>query len=148
MPLTEQIKSELVASMKAKDEFKTSILRMVNSALKNKQIDLGRELTDEDVLAVIKTMVKQGKDALADFKSANREDLIEKQQKEIKYLETFLPEQMTDEALEELVKEAVQELGASDPSDMGKVMGLVMKNANGQADGNRVREIVQKHLAK
>lgn len=121
---------------------------MINSALKNKQIDLGRELTDEDVLAVIKTMVKQGKDALADFQSAGRDDLIAKQKEEIEYLETFLPEQMSDEVLEGLVISAIRELEASEPSDMGKVMGLVMKNAQGRADGNRVREIVQKHLAK
>lgn len=146
MPLKDQIKTELVTAMKAKDEFQTSILRMLSSALKNKEIDLGHELSDDEVMAVIKTMVKQGKDAMADFKAGNREDLMAKQEQEITFLEKYLPEQLSDEQIAPLVTEAIQETGASSASDMGKVMGLVMKKANGLADGNRVREIVQKQL--
>jgi uncharacterized protein len=147
MSLQTQIKDELITAMKAKDEFKTSILRMLRSALKNKEIDSGHELTDDEILAVIKTMVKQGKDAIVDFKAGNREDLISKQEKEIQFLEQFLPEQLPDEAIQKFAEETIQELGDTSPADMGKVMGLVMKKTDGLADGNRVREIVQKLLA-
>ncbi|MDF1497463.1 MAG: GatB/YqeY domain-containing protein [Patescibacteria group bacterium] len=146
MSLKSQIKDELITAMKAKDEFQTSILRMLSSALKNKEIDLGHELTDEEVLSVIKTMLKQGKDAVADFKAGDREDLVAKQEKENEFLERFMPEQMPDTEIEKLAKESIQELNASTPADMGKVMGAVMKKAGGMADGNRVREIVQKLL--
>ncbi|MBD3281829.1 GatB/YqeY domain-containing protein [Candidatus Uhrbacteria bacterium] len=146
MSIKSDLKQELVTAMKAKDEFSTSILRMLNSSIKNKEIDLGHELSDDEVMSDIKTMVKQGKDALADFQAAGRDDLAEKQQKELAFLERFLPEQMSDERIEELVREAIAQTGASGPSDMGKVMGAVMKQAGGAADGNRVREIVQKIL--
>lgn len=147
MSIKNDLKQELVTAMKAKDVFTTSILRMLNSALKNKEIELNRELSDDETLAVIKTMVKQGKDALADFKSAGRDDLAEKQEKEIVFLERFLPKQLTDERIEELVRDAIEQIGAAGASDMGKVMGAVMKQAQGTADGNRVRAIVQKILA-
>lgn len=147
MSIKNDLKQELVTAMKAKDEFTTSILRMLNSALKNKEIELGRDLSEDEVLSVIKTMVKQGKDALADFKAAGRDDLADKQEKEIAFLERFLPKQLTDERIEELVQEAIEQTGAVSVSDMGKVMGAVMKQAQGTADGNRVREIVQKILA-
>jgi len=146
MSLKSQLKAELITAMKAKDEFKTSILRLLGSAFKNKEIDLGHELSDDEVLAVIKTMVKQGKDALVDFKSGNREDLIVKQEKEIEFLEQFLPQQMSDEEIENFCTQAINDTGATTPADMGKVMGLVMKKTEGRADGGRVREIVQKLL--
>lgn len=147
MSLKSQIKDELITAMKAKDEFQTSVLRMLSSALKNKEIDLGHELGDEEVLAVIKTMLKQGKDALVDYRSGNREDLVAKQEKENQFLERFMPAQMPDEEIEKIAAEVIQETAASTPADMGKVMGAVMKKAGGLADGNRVREIVQKLLA-
>ncbi len=147
MSLKSQIKDELITAMKAKDEFQTSILRMLSSAFKNKEIDLGHELSDEEALAVIKTMLKQGKDALVDYQSGGREDLVVKQEKENQFLERFMPEQISDEEIEKLATEVIAETGATSPADMGKVMGTVMKKAGGLADGNRVREIVQKLLA-
>ena len=147
MSLKSQIKDELITAMKAKDEFQTSILRMLSSAIKNKEIDLGHELSDEEALVVIKTMLKQGKDALVDYQSGGREDLVAKQEKENQFLERFMPEQISDEEIEKLATEVIAETGAASPADMGKVMGTVMKKAGGLADGNRVREIVQKLLA-
>jgi len=147
MSLQSQIKAELITAMKAKDEFQTSILRMLSSALKNKEIDLGHEPSDEEVLSVVKTMVKQGKDAIADFKTGNREDLVAKQEKENLFLEHYLPEQMPDAEIQKIAEQVIAETGANSPADIGKVMGAVMKKAAGLADGNRVREIVQKILA-
>ncbi len=146
MSLKEQIKSELITAMKAKDEFGLSVLRLVNSAVKNKEIDLGHELSDEEITAVIRTMVKQGKDAMADFIAGNRPDLVEKQEKEIKFLEQYLPQAMPVEEVEKICAEAIQESGASTPSDLGKAMGLAMKKIAGRADGLVVKEAVQKLL--
>ncbi len=146
MSLKEQIKSELIIAMKAKDEFNLSVLRLVNSAIKNKEIDLGHELSDEEIISVIRTMVKQGKDALADFKVGNRNDLVEKQEKEIKFLEKYLPQALSLEEVEKICAEAIQESGAITLADMGKVMGLTMKKIAGRADGSIVKEVVQKLL--
>ncbi len=146
MSLKEQIKSELITAMKAKDEFSLSILRLVNSAVKNKEIDLGHELSDDEIMAVIRTMVKQGKDAMVDFKTDNRTDLVEKQEKEISFLEKYLPQAMPVEEVEKICAEAIQESGASTPADMGKAMGLAMKKISGRADGSVVKEIIQKLL--
>lgn len=132
--------------MKAKDEFKLSVLRLVNSGVKNKEIDLGRELSDEEIISVIRTMVKQGKDAMIDFKAGERADLVEKQEKEIQFLEQYLPQAMPVEEVEKICAEAIQESGASAPSDMGKAMALAMKKVAGRADGSVVREVIQKLL--
>jgi uncharacterized protein YqeY len=146
MSLKEQIKSELITAMKAKDEFKLSVLRLVNSAVKNKEIDLGHELSDDEITAVIRTMVKQGKDAMVDFKAGERADLVEKQEKEIQLLEQYLPQALSADEIEKICAEAIQESGASTPADMGKAMGLAMKKTAGRADGLVVKEIIQKLL--
>ena len=146
MSLKEQIKSELITAMKAKDEFKLSVLRLVNSAVKNKEIDLSHELSDDEITAVIRTMVKQGKDAMVDFKAGERADLVEKQEREIQLLEQYLPQALPADEIEKICAEAIQESGASTSADMGKAMGLAMKKTAGRADGLVVKEIIQKLL--
>lgn len=147
MSIIQQIDLELKEAMKSKNEFELATLRLVKTALKNKQIDLMHELTDEDAQAVIKTMVKQGKDALVDFTSAGRQDLMERQTKEIAFLEKFLPAGMGEAELEEICKQAIVDIGATSAADMGKAMGAAMKLAAGRADGNAVKAVVQKLLS-
>ncbi len=147
MTLLEQITNDMKEAMKAKDEAKLSTLRMLKSALKNKQIDKRNDLTDEDVLSVIKTQIKQLKDSLESFTQAARDDLAQAAKNELAILETYMPAQMGDEELETLVKETLAEIGAQTKSDMGKAMGAVMKKVGSQADGNRVKEIVGNLLA-
>ncbi|MBI4139200.1 GatB/YqeY domain-containing protein [Candidatus Uhrbacteria bacterium] len=146
MPLAQQIEEELKQAMKAKDELMLSTLRMVRSSLKNKQIDIQRELADDDVVAVLKTMVKQYRDALADFEKAGRTDLAEKQKQEIAVLERYLPAPMAIGELEPLCARIIAEETATS-ADVGKVMGRVMKEVGGRADGNTVRAIVQRLLS-
>lgn len=146
MTLFEQIESDMKEAMKAKEEAKLSTIRMIRSALKNKQIDLGHPLTDEEVLAVIRTTVKQYKDALSEFTAAGRMDLAEKQQTEITQLEAYLPAQMPDEEIDAIAKRVVAELNATQ-KDMGRVMGAVVKEVAGRADGTRVKDAVQRALA-
>ena len=144
MTTTERIEQDYKEAMKARDEFRVSVLRMVRTSLKNKQIDLMHELTDAEAMAVLKTMVKQYQDALNDFQNAGRMDLVEKQQKEIEAINVYLPAKMSSEELEKIVAGAVAGMSKA---DMGKAMGAAMKAVDGRADGNEVRAIVQRLLA-
>jgi hypothetical protein len=145
MTLLEQIEFDTKEAMKAKAEAKLSTLRMLRSALKNKQIDTDHPMTEDEVLAVVKTTVKQYKDALNDFESAGRTDLAEKQKSEIEQLEAYLPAQMFDADIDAIVKRIVTEQNATQ-KDMGKLMGVVMKEIAGRADGTRVKEALQRAL--
>ena len=144
MTVLERVDADFKQAMKSKDELALSVLRLVRTALKNKQIELMRELKDEDAHAVLKTMIKQYEDAVSDFQSAGRQDLVERQQKEIDLISAYLPPAMDPEELEKIVKEAVTASGAT---DMGKAMGVAMKAVAGRADGNEVRAIVQRILS-
>jgi len=147
MNIFERIAADIKQAMKSKNELELLTLRLVRAALKNKEIEVQHELTDDEAVSVIKTMVRQGKDALVDFTAANRTDLIEKQTKEIEILDRYLPAQMAEAEIREICKKIITESGATGPSDAGKVMGAVMKAIAGQADGSVVRDIVQSQLA-
>lgn len=147
MTLFEKVNADLKEAMKSKNELELSVLRLMRTALKNKEIDAMRPLTEDECQAVVRTMVKQGKDALVDFTSAGRQDLIDRQTGEIVVLERYLPAAMSEEELEAVCKQVVSESGAVSPSDLGKVMGQVMKVVGGRADGSAVRTIVQRLLS-
>lgn len=146
MTILERIDADLKEAMKAKNETVLSTLRLVRSALKNKQIEAQHELGDDESVGVIRTMVKQYRDALADFASAGRQDLADKQTQEISVLEQYLPAAMPEAQLTEICERIIKEQHAT-PKDMGRVMGLIMKEVDGRADGNSVRAIVQKLLS-
>lgn len=129
-------------AMKAKDSATLSTLRLLLSAIKNKQIDLQHDLSDAEVQDVIKSQVKQLKDSIESFASGGREDMAASSQAEVDLLEKYLPAKMNDEALEVIVKEAVEASGATGKADMGRAMGAAMKAVDGRADGNRVKAIV------
>jgi uncharacterized protein YqeY len=144
MTVIERIDQDMKEAMKAKSEQRLSVLRMARTALKNKQIETQKDLDDQGSYAVLKTMIKQYQDAISDFQTAARQDLVEKQQQEIDILSAYLPPAMPIEEVEKLVKEAVTGMSAS---DMGKAMGAAMKAVDGKADGNTVRGIVQRLLS-
>ncbi len=145
MLLYERIEQDLVQAMKAKDELTLSALRLVRSSLKNKQIELQHALSDEEAEAVIRSMVKQYKDALSDFTKAGRDDLASRQRLEIVVLSKYLPAALSDEEVEVVAKRVIDEDKAT-PADIGKVMGRVMKELGGRVDGNTARAIVQRLL--
>lgn len=145
MTISERIDQDFKEAMKAKDELRLSVLRLARTALKNKQIELMHELTEPEAGSVLKTMIKQYQDALSDFQTAGRQDLVERQQKEIDILSQYLPPALAPEELERIVKEAVEKAGTT---DFGKAMGAAMKAVDGRADGNDVRAIVQKILSR
>ena len=149
--LKQQLKDELKQSMLAKDSVKTSVLRMVISAIGYYEIQkggAGYEATDEDVMSVIQKEAKQHKDSIEQFKSAGREELVEKENKELEILGKYMPEQMGEDEVRKLVTEAVAQTGASSPADMGKVMGALMPKTKGKADGGLVSRLVKEQLEK
>lgn len=146
MSLLEQITTDMKEAMKAKNEVQLSTLRMLKSAIKNKQIDAPADLTDEDVLAVVKSQIKQLRDSLESFTSAGREDLASGVTAELAILEAYMPAQMSDEELEGHIKAAIEEVGATSKADMGKAMGAAMKRVGSGADGTRVKDLVAKLL--
>lgn len=144
-----QLKEELKKSMLAKDSEKTSTLRMVISALGYYEINKGGanyEATEEDVEAVLQKEVKQRRDSIEQFKMGGREDLAEKEQKELNMLAGYLPAQMGEDEIRTLVKEAIEQTGAASMQDIGKVMGALMPKVKGKADGNVVNKIVRESL--
>lgn len=146
MSLLEQISSDLKDAMRAKDESTLSTLRMLKSALKNKEIDLIRPLTEAEVADVIKSQAKQLKEAIDQFEAGGRADLAEANKFELEVLKKYMPAELTDADLEAVVREAVTQSGATSKADMGKAMGFVMKAVAGRADGTRVKTLVEKLL--
>ncbi len=149
--LKQKLREELKQSMIARDGLKTSVLRMVLSALTYYEINkggAGYEASDEDVLAVITKEVKQRKDSIEQFEKANRQELADKEKQELALLSVYLPQQLTKEEITSLVKDAVAKTGATSPQDIGKVMGFLMPKIKGKADGNLVNKIVRENLNK
>lgn len=147
MSLKVKIMDELKEAMKAKDQVKLSTLRFLNSQIKNKEIDLRpKEITEEDIISVIKKSVKQRQDSIEQYQNANRQDLADVEISELKILETYLPQMMSEDQVKAFVLEAIKETGATEAKDMGKVMKAVMAKTKGQADNRVVSELVKQTL--
>ena len=142
----ERIAEDLKRAMKERDEIRTSCLRMLKTSLKRKQVEKGRELTDEEIQGVLSSMVRKGKEAVEEFRKANREDLASREERETVILEEYLPKQLTSMEIEETVKEIISELSAGDPKDLGRVMKAAMTRMAGRAQGKEVNEIARKLL--
>lgn len=141
------LRSDLNQSLKSKDEPKVSTLRLLLSALNYKKIEVQRELTDQDILSVIQKEVKKRKESIELFKQGKRDDLVAKEEAELQILQTYLPQQLSEEELIRLVDQAIQETNATALVQMGIVMKQVMAKAQGQADGKLVSELVKKRLS-
>ncbi|WP_125579076.1 GatB/YqeY domain-containing protein [Lacticaseibacillus suibinensis] len=146
MAVLDQLNEQMKTAMKAKDKQTLSTVRMLKSALQNKQIDLGHDLTPEDEKAVLSTELKQRKESLEEFSKAGREDLVTPLEAEIKIVEAYLPAQLDEAAVTKLVDETIAEVGATGKSDFGKVMKTLMPKVKGQADGAMVNRIVKAKL--
>ncbi len=146
MSLLIKITDDMKMAMKARDSATLSTLRFLLSAVKNKKIDKQHDLSDAEVEDVIKTQVKQLKDAIVSFEAGARRDMVASAQAEIVVLTRYLPEQMSDEALAAIIKETIVQTGASGKADSGKVMGACVKAVQGKADGARIKAIVTQLL--
>jgi uncharacterized protein YqeY len=144
--LTEKIRAELTAAMKARDAERLSTLRMLQSAFKYQQIESGHELSDEEAMTVIRKAVKQRQDSIEQFTKGNRPELAEKERREMELLKTWLPADLTDDEIESGVREIVASTGAQSKKDMGKVMKEASAKYKGRVDGKKIQEIVSRLL--
>jgi uncharacterized protein YqeY len=133
-------------AMRARDERRTSTLRMAMAAAHNRQIELGRALTDEETVEVLGRQLKQRRESVEQFRAGGREERAEAEEAEAAILAEFLPEQLGEDELRAMVDEAVTSTGASTPADMGKVMGALMPSTKGRADGKVVSDLVRQRL--
>jgi uncharacterized protein len=147
MTLQQRIESAMRDAMRARDERRTQTLRMAMSAAHNKQIELGRALSDEDYADVLAKQVKQRRESVELFRAGGREAMADDEEAEAAILVEFLPEQMSAAEVEQIVRAAIAETGASSPADMGKVMGRVVPQTKGRADSKTVSELVRQLLA-
>ncbi|MFJ5964819.1 GatB/YqeY domain-containing protein [Bacillus sp. NPDC093026] len=149
MSLLEQLNSDMKLFMKNREKDKLVVIRMVKASLQNEAIKLKKDsLTSDEELTVLSREIKQRKDSLHEFSKANRLDLVDKVQKEIDILDVYLPEQLSEEELQTIVKETIVETGASSKADMGKVMSAIMPKVKGKADGAVVNRLVSEQLSK
>lgn len=148
MSLKAKLTEDMKSAMKAKEKGKTrlSVIRMVRAAIKNQEIDTGRELDDNDVIQVISREVKMRRDSIVEYQKAQRTDTVKELENEIEILMEYLPEQMTEEEIIALVKKTIEEVGAQTPKEMGKVMGKLIPLTKGKADGKLVSDTVKKVL--
>lgn len=146
MNLIQQLDQDMKVAMKQKDKEKLSTIRMVRSAIKKTEIDKRTELNDEEALEVLVREIKQRKDSLSEFEKADRDDLAQKEKREIEILSIYLPTQLTEEELHQLVTDAIAKTGATSKKEMGKVMAAILPQVKGRADSKQVNQLVQQLL--
>ncbi|GAB2822595.1 GatB/YqeY domain-containing protein [Comamonas piscis] len=147
MSLKAQITEDMKTAMRAKDTERLGTIRLLQAAMKQKEVDERVEIDDTMVIAIIDKMIKQRKDSITAFEGAGRQDLADKEKSEIEVIKAYLPERMTAEEVTAAVKAIVAELGAAGPGDMGKVMGAVKTQLAGKADMGQVSAAVKAALA-
>ena len=147
MSLKERITDDMKTAMRAKDSERLGTIRLLQSAMKQKEVDERIELDDTAIVAIVDKMIKQRKDSIAAFEQAARPDLVDKEKAELAVLSAYLPERLSAQELTEAVLAIVKELGASGPGDMGKVMGAVKTRLAGKADMGAVSAAVKAALA-
>jgi uncharacterized protein len=147
MGLQEKISAQLLDAMKQKDTVRTSTLRLLISALRNKEIERKKTLSDGELLEVIQSEAKRRREAVDEYTKANRADLAAKEEAEFNVLKAYLPEPLSDAELKKLIETAVQSAGAKGPQDMGKVMSALMPQIKGRADGKQAQQLVQQALS-
>ena len=146
MTLSERINNDLKEAMKNKDEIKKDTITLLRSAILQVEKDNQKQLSEDEMLAIVSKEVKKRKESIADYEKANREDIVQKLKKEIEILSEYLPEQLSEEEIIKIVEEAINETGATSPRDMGKVMQAIRPKTNGKADGKVVSQIVREKL--
>ncbi|WP_372924829.1 GatB/YqeY domain-containing protein [Marinilactibacillus piezotolerans] len=145
--MLEELNQDMKTAMKAKDRENLTTIRMLKSALQLEQINKGEELTEDEELTVLSREKKQRVESLNEFKAAGREDLVEKLEKELSIVDRYLPEQLSEDEVTQIVHDAIEQTGADSMKDMGKVMGAVLPKVKGKADGSLVSSIVKKELS-
>jgi uncharacterized protein YqeY len=147
MSFNDRITEDLKNAIKGKNPVRTSCLRMLKASLKNKQIEKGRELTDEETQAIISSLIRKNKEAIKEFRNGGREDLASKEEEEVRIYYDYLPQQLSQEEIEKTIREIIAELSAVSQKDLGKIMKLAMARMAGKVQGKEVNEIARKLLS-
>lgn len=148
MSLEQRLDQDIKEALKAGQKEKLTVLRGLKSALKYARIDKGEDLTDQDVIAALSAQAKKVRDSIEQFEKGRRSDLTDQARAELKIIEEYLPEQLDEDKLREIIREAIDELGAESAGDVGKVMQTVMPRVKGRADGKQVNKLAMEMLAK
>jgi len=146
MSLKEQLKNDMKEAMRAKEIVKRDTIRAINTMIKQIEVDERKELSDEDIVVLMQKAIKQRNEAIEQYQSAGRDDLVAKEQSEVDVINLYMPKQLSDEELESALREIVADVGATSMKDMGKVMGAAKAKIGGGADGKRINEMVKKVL--
>lgn len=146
MNLKQQLDNDVIVSMKAKDSFKTKLLRNLQSKIKQVEVDTQQSVNEEQILTVLQKQIKQRKESFQIFKDNNRKDLADVEEQELIILESYLPKQMDEETLTLIIKSTIDSLEATSMKDMGKVMAAVKQDTAGKADPSKVSSLVKEYL--
>ena len=147
MSLKERIDKDLKEAMLQKDEQRKTALRMLKTAIRRAEVEKMRELSDDEIIAVIASEAKKRRQSIEEFAKGGRDDLVEQEKRELAILEAYLPRQLTEEEIEQMAREAISQVGATDPRQVGQVMRVLMPKLKGRADGGLVNRIVREILA-
>lgn len=147
MSLAEQIMTDMKVAMKSHDKIRLNTVRMIKAALMNEKIKVGHELTPDEELTILNREKKQREESIAEFEQAKRNDLVEETRSELKVIEDYLPEQLSEQELQKIVKESIAELHANSSADFGKVMKVLMPKIKGKADGKVAADAVKAQLS-
>jgi len=147
MSLEERLLDEMKQAMKTNDKLRLSAIRMIRTAVKNKEIDQRKKLDDDSILRVIQGMVKKGEESVEQFKLGGRTDLVEKETKEIEILKSYLPKPLSQEEILQIIDQTIEETKASSLKDLGKVMKSVMPKLGGRAEGSLINQLVKEKLS-
>ncbi|MDD3474979.1 MAG: GatB/YqeY domain-containing protein [Candidatus Dojkabacteria bacterium] len=147
MSLLEQIRKDMISSLKDGDKEKNQTLKMILATIKNAQLESSEELKDTDIEKILRKETKKIEDSISQYTQMGRDDLVSKEKADLEIINAYLPELMSDEDVKKIIESKINELGAQDMRDMGRVMGTVMKELDGKADGNTVKNIVQQLLS-
>ena len=145
--MEERLIEEMKEAMKSSEKLRLSTIRMIRSAVKNREIEARKKLDDEEIEKVIQGMVRKGEESVAQFQTGGRMDLVEKEKQEIEVLKSFLPQAMTQEEIVKIIDQSIEETQATSLKDLGKVMKSIMPKLGGKADGKLVNELVRERLS-
>ncbi len=142
MSILKRIDADLIQALKAHDGLKATLLRGLKSDIKYKQIDKGAELTDEEILGVLSSAVKKHKESIEQFRTGNRQDLVDKETAELNHITVYLPQPLSEDEVRELIRAAIAKCGADSPAKIGLVMKEIMPQVKGRADGSVIKNFV------
>lgn len=148
MSLKQQITDDMKAAMRAKETARLGAIRLLLAAMKQREVDERIELNDADVVSIIEKMLKQRRDSISQYKTANRQDLVDVEEFEVSVLQTYMPQQLSEAEIMAAIAEAITATGAAGPQDMGKVMGVVKPKLAGRADMGKVSGLIKAQLTK